>query len=170
MVHVANISQRLGQPASPGDIEKALAGMKVNENVVETFQEIRAHLAENGVDIEKTPLFLSEVRRSARLNDIQNVAVEIPTPFHYWLNFGNVQMETAGKEGTLTFNKVPGPREVAAEINRRIDAFRRNEEVNAARKRAQELPDWFEMYNRLDPDKQEWVRTAVNNPLKPNSP
>ncbi len=58
VVHVANISQRLGQPASPGDIEKALAGMKVNENVVETFQEIRAHLAENGVDIEKTPLTL----------------------------------------------------------------------------------------------------------------
>lgn len=122
------------------------------------------------IDVEKTPLFLSEVRRSARLNDIQNVTVEIPTPFHYWLNYGNVQMETAGKEGILTFSKVPGPREVAAEINRRIDAFRRNEELNAARKRAQELPDWFEMYNRLDPDKQEWVRAAVNNPLKPSSP
>jgi len=119
------------------------------------------------IDIEKTPLFLSEVRRSARLNDIQNVAVEIPTPFHYWLNFGNVQMETAGKEGILTFNRVPGPREVAAEINRRIDAFRRGEELNAARKRAQELPDWFEMYNRLDPDKQDWVRTVVNNPPQP---
>ncbi len=120
------------------------------------------------VDTEKTPLFLSEVRRSARLIDIQNVAVEIPTPFHYWLNYGHVQMETAGKEGVLTFNKVAGPREVAAEINRRIDAFRRNEELNAARKRAQELPDWFEMYNRLDPDKQEQMRTGVNNPLKPN--
>ena len=56
VVHVANISQRLGKPASPKEIQQALEPLKVNENVVETFQEIRAHLADNGVDIEKTPL------------------------------------------------------------------------------------------------------------------
>jgi hypothetical protein len=58
LVHVANISQRLGKPASPGEIRKALESLKVNENVVETFEEIRQHLADNNVDIEKTPLVL----------------------------------------------------------------------------------------------------------------
>ena len=58
VVHVANISQRLGKPASAKEIQQALEALKVNENVVETFVEIRQHLADNGVDIEKTPLTL----------------------------------------------------------------------------------------------------------------
>ena len=49
---------------------------------------------------------------------------------------------------------MPGPREVAAEINRRIEDLRRQEQQNLARQRARELPDWFELYNRLDTDKQ----------------
>jgi len=58
VVHVANISQRLGKPASAKEIQQALEALKVNENVVETFAEIRQHLTDNGVDIEKTPLTL----------------------------------------------------------------------------------------------------------------
>jgi predicted dehydrogenase len=58
VVHVANISQRLGKPASAKEIQQALEALKVNENVVETFQEIRQHLTDNGVDIEKNPLTL----------------------------------------------------------------------------------------------------------------
>ncbi len=58
VIHVANISQRLGKPASPREIQQALEALNVNENVVETFAEIRQHLTDNGVDIEKTPLTL----------------------------------------------------------------------------------------------------------------
>jgi hypothetical protein len=58
VVHVANISQRLGRPASPKEIQQALETLRVNENVVETFAEIRRHLSDNAVDIEKTPLTL----------------------------------------------------------------------------------------------------------------
>jgi predicted dehydrogenase len=58
VVHVANISQRLGRQVSPAEIQKALEALKVNEDVVETFAEVRTHLADNGVDIEKTPLTL----------------------------------------------------------------------------------------------------------------
>jgi predicted dehydrogenase len=56
VVHVGNLSQRLGRPASPREIERVLETLNVNENVVETFREIQQHLADNGVDIEKTPL------------------------------------------------------------------------------------------------------------------
>ncbi len=106
------------------------------------------------VDVTKSPLFLSETRRTARLTDITNVEVDIPTPLHYWLDFGHVHLETAGSEGDLTFDGVPGPREVAGEINRRIEDYRRQEQLDQAHQRAQELPDWFEMYNRLDPDRE----------------
>jgi len=58
VVHAANISQRLGRPASPKEIQQALEALKVNENLVETFAEIRKHLADNDVDIERTPLTL----------------------------------------------------------------------------------------------------------------
>jgi hypothetical protein len=58
VVHAANISQRVGKPASAREIQQALEALRVNENVVETFQEIRQHLADNGVDMEKTPLTL----------------------------------------------------------------------------------------------------------------
>jgi hypothetical protein len=44
---------------------------------------------------------------------------------------------------------VPDPRGVAVEIQRRIEDFRYRAEMARARQRAQELPDWFEMYNRL---------------------
>jgi hypothetical protein len=58
VVHVANISQRLGKPASPREIQQALEALKANENVAETFAEIRQHLTDNSVDIEQTPLTL----------------------------------------------------------------------------------------------------------------
>jgi len=58
IVHTANISQRLGKTAAPAEIQKALEALNVNENVVETFAEIRQHLADHQIDIEKTPLAL----------------------------------------------------------------------------------------------------------------
>ena len=58
VVHVANISQRFGKPTSPKEIRQALEALKVNENVAEAFEEIRKHLADNAIDIEKTPLTL----------------------------------------------------------------------------------------------------------------
>jgi predicted dehydrogenase len=58
VIHAANISQRLGKPSSPKEIQQTLEAMKTNEDVVEQFAEIQHHLSENKVDIEKTPLAL----------------------------------------------------------------------------------------------------------------
>lgn len=101
------------------------------------------------VDVEKKPLFFSESRRTARLSEIENVEISIPSPIHYLLNFGNVKLQTAATEGDFTFDWVPDPRAVATEVQRRIEASRNREAEQRTRRRAQELPDWFEMYNRL---------------------
>jgi hypothetical protein len=58
LCHLGNISYRLGQPASPNDIRERLQTLKVNENVVETFEAIRTHLAENDVNIDQERLML----------------------------------------------------------------------------------------------------------------
>ncbi len=104
---------------------------------------------ESVADIEKKPLFFSEKRRTARLGDIENIEIDIPSPLHYLLNFGNVRLQTAATQGDFTFDWVPDPRGVAEEIQRRIEDYRYRAEMTRARQRAQELPDWFEMYNRL---------------------
>jgi CRP-like cAMP-binding protein len=103
-------------------------------------------------DVEKKPLFFSEQRRTALLGEIENIEVSIPSPLHYLLNFGNVRLSTAATQGEFSFDWVPDPRGVSEEIRRRIEVYRYQQENNRARQRAQELPDWFEMYNRIGGD------------------
>jgi CRP-like cAMP-binding protein/membrane protein YdbS with pleckstrin-like domain len=103
-------------------------------------------------DVEKKPLFFSEQRRTALLGEIENIEVNIPSPLHYLLNFGNVRLQTAASQGEFSFDWVPNPRGVSEEIRRRIEVYRQKQEANRARQRAQELPDWFELYNRLGPE------------------
>lgn len=100
-------------------------------------------------DIRKKPLFFSEQRRTAFLGEIENIEINIPSPIHFLFNFGHVRLQTAAQEGNFDFDWVPNPRGVSEEIRRRIEIYRYQQESTRARQRAQELPDWFEMYARL---------------------
>jgi predicted dehydrogenase len=75
LCHIGNISYRLGRAASASDIQKELAGLKVHENVLETFERTRKHLRDNGVDLEKSPLALG---RSLQLEPGQERFLEAP--------------------------------------------------------------------------------------------
>lgn len=111
--------------------------------------------------VDRVPLGLSEERMSAGLGRIQNVWMSVPSPLHWLFNYGNVTCQTAAETGAFIFYAVPDPRAVAQEILKRMDDYRRQEERDAARKRSQELPDWFEMYNRIEPEAlQERQRTS----------
>lgn len=102
------------------------------------------------IDVEKLPLFLSEQRREAQLSDIQDISLEMNSPLKMMLNFGNIIVQTAAGEGAFTFDHVPNPRMVKEEITRRMIAWRREDERRKAQDRSKDLPDWFEMYNRLE--------------------
>ena len=104
------------------------------------------------VHVEKLPLALAEQRSVAGLGRIQNVEMSIPTPLHWLFNYGNVRCQTAAEYGDFIFYGVYDPRSVAAEIQLRMERYRRREEEKSARDRARELPDWFEVYNNLDTD------------------
>jgi CRP-like cAMP-binding protein len=105
-------------------------------------------------DVSKKPLFFSEHRRTAILSEIENVEVSVPSPINYLFNFGNVRIQTAATEGEFTFDWVADPRGVSREIWRRIELYRQRQEDQRARQRAEELPDWFEMYDRMGVDVQ----------------
>jgi CRP-like cAMP-binding protein/membrane protein YdbS with pleckstrin-like domain len=100
-------------------------------------------------DVEKKPLFFAEQRRTALLSEIENIEFRIPSPIHFLFNFGNVSIQTAATEGEFSFDWVPDPRGVSEELRRRIEAYREQQEAARARRRSEELPDWFEMYDRL---------------------
>ncbi len=63
------------------------------------------------VHIERV-YFLFESRHEASLNKIQDVTFAMPTLLHNLLNFGDVEIETAGTTGQIRFEAVPNPREV----------------------------------------------------------
>jgi len=105
---------------------------------------------ESIIDIEKLPLFLAEERKEARLSEIQDIRLDISSPLEMILNYGNIVVQTAATQGSFTFDHVPNPRAVREEINRRVIEWKRNDELRKARAQTQELPDWFEMYRRLE--------------------
>lgn len=63
LCHVGNISYRLGQPTSTGEIQKHLEESKVSHDVLETFERTVKHLADNKVDLEKSKLALGPLLR-----------------------------------------------------------------------------------------------------------
>jgi hypothetical protein len=102
------------------------------------------------IDVEKLPFFLKELRREAELSQIQDVTYRISSPIEMLLNYGNVIVQTAATQGAFTFLHVPDPRGVKDEINRRVIEWRRQNELQKVRDQAKELPDWFDLYNRLE--------------------
>lgn len=63
LCHAANISWRLGQPATLAEIERQLGQLRVHDDVKETFERTRRHLAENNVNLEASKLILGQVLR-----------------------------------------------------------------------------------------------------------
>lgn len=120
------------------------------------------------VHVEKLPMALAERRSVAGLGRIQNVEMSIPTPLHWLFNYGNVRCQTAAEQGDFVFYGVYDPRSVTAEIQLRMERYRRREEEKAARSRAQELPDWFEVYNNLDTD--EFASLMTGSARRPGAP
>ncbi len=56
--HLANISYYLGKPASVEEIRKTVTALKTNEDVKDCLERTVKHLADNGVDLAKTPMSL----------------------------------------------------------------------------------------------------------------
>lgn len=100
------------------------------------------------VDIEQRPFGLSEERREASLGMIQNVSLRVPGLIGRLLGYGSVTIETAGA-GAFTFDCVKNPEAVQTEIFRRLERFEKRERQKRARRRRDELLDWFTVYDQM---------------------
>ncbi len=100
------------------------------------------------IDIEQSPFALREERREASLGMIQNVNLKVPSMIGRLLGYGTVTIETAGT-AAFTFDHVKNPREVQAEIFRRMAAFEHRERQQEAQRRRDELLDWFAVYDQM---------------------
>ncbi len=107
------------------------------------------------IDIERKPLGLEKKKRTAGMRQIVDIRMVVPSPVHYLLNFGNVFVQTAAQDGEFTFLNVRNPAGVMETIRRRLDQSRVDEERQAAKQRAQEFPDWLEVYSRLEKRKSD---------------
>jgi hypothetical protein len=100
------------------------------------------------VDVEQLPFALREERREASLGQIQNVNLTVPSLVGRLLGYGSVTIETAGA-GAFTFDYVKSPRAVQTEIFRRMETFKRREREKEAKRRQDELLDWFTIYDQM---------------------
>ncbi len=87
------------------------------------------------IDIEKTPLGLSEKRRQANLDRIQTVDAKQESFWRVVLGYGDVIIRTAAADEELDFLSVPNPKAVQSVIFQRVEAARPQARA-AARKRA----------------------------------
>ena len=107
------------------------------------------------IDIERLPLGLREERKEASLSMIQDIGYEIPGVIANLLDYGNVVIETAGREAAFTFSWVHQPRKVQQEVFSRMNAFRERERREQKERRAEELLDWFSTFADLSQEQQD---------------
>lgn len=107
------------------------------------------------IDVERElaafPFFFlySENRRQASLANVQYVDFRIPNPVAMAFNVGNVIVQTAGAEGTLTFDFVSRPKHVHEEILRRLAEYEERQRQREFAERWGDMAEWFEAYQNL---------------------
>jgi len=119
---------------------------KIAWEVVDWRNDIYAITDDRVIDIEKVP-FKAESRLEARLDRIQNVRYLKPSVLARILNFGNVRLETAGRE-PFTFEYVRNPEAVQQEISRRLERYRRRMWQREKEAREEEILRILARYHR----------------------
>jgi len=64
----------------------------------------------------ETKGFFQYERKEAQLNKIQDISIKIYGPFSAFLNFGNLEIQTAGTVSKFTFSNLPEPQKIKEKI------------------------------------------------------
>lgn len=101
------------------------------------------------VDVDRLPLGLRTEVREAPLGNVQNLSLRIPHFIAAFFDYGDVMVDTAGKQGQLVFESVARPREVLAEISARVEGYRSERVTKEREQRDREMLQWFSAYAEL---------------------
>lgn len=119
------------------------------------------------IDIERRPFGLSEQRREAGLDRIQNVQSNLPTFLANTLNFGNVLIKTAAADEGFTFDLVANPRRVQQEIMRRISAYHASRQRRDAEAQRLQQAYMLGVYHELMEDSGKYAQGKPGEPAPP---
>lgn len=102
------------------------------------------------VDVDRRPFGFGGEVREAPMANVQNVSMRIPNFMASALDFGDIEVETAGRQGGLVFHSIHHPREVMARVAAKVDAFREERLAREHEARQRELATWFSLYADLN--------------------
>lgn len=102
------------------------------------------------VDVNRLPFGFGGDLREAPMANVQNVNMRMPNFLATMLDFGDIEVDTAGQQGGLVFYSIHHPREVMAQVAARVDAFREGRLAREHESRQQELATWFSLYADLN--------------------
>jgi hypothetical protein len=100
------------------------------------------------LDIDRLPLGFGEKRKQAELGNVQNVSASRPGLFPTILNFGNVNIETAGASPDIVFERVSNPGRVQSDIFERRDAFLSRQRAADREQRRKEFAVMLDVYQQ----------------------
>jgi uncharacterized membrane protein YdbT with pleckstrin-like domain len=109
--------------------------------------------------VSQRPLLLERSQQEARLEDIQNLSSEVPNLFGQIFQYGHVTFETAGTQGRFELKWVRFPEDVRSEISQRQQQYKEQQQKMEARRRQDELLQWFDVYDELRNPEQHQSRS-----------
>jgi len=98
----------------------------VLNSFVDYFLDVWIVTTERILNIEQDELF-SRTASEQKLSRIQDVTVEVKGVFPTFLRYGDVHVQTAGKQERFVFEQVPQPTEIAQQISSLAERKRRDE-------------------------------------------
>lgn len=102
------------------------------------------------IDVDRRPFGFGGEVREAPMANVQNVSMRIPGFLASLLDFGDINVETAGQQSSLMFYTIHHPRDVLARVAAKVDAFREGRLVEEHKVRQEELSTWFSTYADLN--------------------
>lgn len=106
--------------------------------------------SERVVDVDRRPFGFGGEVREAPMANVQNVSMQVPGFLATTLDFGNINVETAGQQSSLVFRSIHHPRDVLARVAAKVDEFRETRMAQEQEARQQELTTWFSTYADLN--------------------
>jgi hypothetical protein len=118
----------------------------------------------NVIDVEKKP-FGPEDRNLAGLDKIQNVTFKT-TLVGRMFGYGDVVLETAGGGQSLTFHRLPKPRDVVAKVNEYRVNFKKSERERTLQETLNLLKHYHaEHHEHLVEAQQQYLRELLSSPV-----
>lgn len=101
------------------------------------------------IDVVRLPLGFHSQTKEAHLSNVQNVTLRIPSILAASLDFGDIEVETAGREGQLTFQSIHHPRQVLNQVSARVEAYRALRSSQERERREGEMLAWLGALSEL---------------------